>query len=162
MMKPKLSEIKKKLEDLVVEGILKEGFIVNSFTFSVPEEIEKFFYTVIDDIDVFNTFLEVWISSRRQAIFTISYRDYFSSEKSRVEFHKYEDAFEDQDPTKFPVIYLGFGIHFETDNLSPTSLEMIEKHKHLFDEFDKNNLYVSLHFLVKDFDINFDYYGDIL
>ncbi len=129
-MKPKILELRQKFENFVAKGMLEEGFIVNSFSFSIPKEIEKFFEIVIDDIYVFNNFLEVWISSRRQAIFTISYRNYFSSEKSRVEFHKYEDDFEDQDPTKFPVIYLVFGVHFENDNLSPNSLEAIEKYKH--------------------------------
>jgi hypothetical protein len=161
-MKPKLLELRKEFEELVGNGILNEGFIVNCFHFSVPEEIEKFFDTVVDEISIFETFLEVWISDRRQAIFTISYRNYFSSEKRSYGLNKYEDDFGDYDPTKYPVIYAGFGVHFETYNLSTTSLDMIEKHKNLFNDFNKNEVYFSLYFLIEDFDLDFDYYGEVL
>jgi hypothetical protein len=161
-MKPKLSEIKKKFEDFAVEGIPEEGFIVNSFSFSIPEEIEKFFNIVVNDISIFEAFLEVWISDRRQAIFIISYRNYFSSEEKNSGLNKYEDYFGDYNLTKYPVIYTGFSIHFETYNVSPASLKAIEKHKHLFNDFNKNELYFSLYYLIEDFDIDFDYYGGVL
>jgi len=161
-MKPKLSEIKRKLKDFALEGILEEGFIVNSFSFSIPEEIEKFFNIVVDDISIFETFLEVWISDKRQAIFVISYRNHFSSEKRRSELNKYENDFGDHDPPKYPVIYVGFNIHLESDNLSHTSLRMIEKYKHLFNDFFKDELYFSFYYLIEDFEIDFDYYGEVL
>jgi len=161
-MKPKLSEIKKRLEDFVLEGILEEGLIVNSFGLSIPKEIEKFFNIVVDDISIFETFLEVWISDRRQAIFIISYKNYFSSEDRSSKLNKHEDGLRDYDPTKYPVIYTGFGIHFETYNLSIASLGAIEKHKHLFNDLNKNEIYFSLYYLIEDFDIDFDYYGEVL
>jgi hypothetical protein len=161
-MKPKLSEIKKGFENFVIEGIPEEGFIVNSFSLSIPESIEKFFDTIVDEISIFEPFLEVWISEKKQAVFAISYRNYFSLERKRFELNKYEDDFGSDNYAKYPIIYTGFGIHFETYNLSSTSLDTIEKHKNLFNDLNKNEVYFSLYFLIEDFDLDFDYYGEVL
>jgi hypothetical protein len=110
--------------------------------------------------EITENFVNGGIADEGQAVFTISYRNYFSSEEGGSEPNKYEDDFGNYDPTKYPVIYTGFGIHFETHNLSPASLEAIEKHKHLFNEFNKNEIYFSLYCLIENFDIDFDYYGE--
>jgi hypothetical protein len=57
---------------------------------------------------------------------SISYRNYFSSEEG---FLKCMKTILDYDPTRYPDILYGSWHHLETHNLSPASLEAIEKHK---------------------------------
>ncbi len=161
-MKPKLSEIKQKLEDFVREGIPEEGFIVNSFTFSIPEEVEKFFNDIVDEVSIFDAFLDIWLSRQEQAIFVLAYREYFSSEKRSYGLNKYKKGEFTNQHEKYPYIYLGFNIYFETPKLSTESLEKIEKHRHLFKDFGKNKEYVSLYWRSENFDIDFRYYGEVL
>jgi hypothetical protein len=161
-MKPKLSEIKQRLENFVLEGVPEEGFIVNSFTFSIPEEIEKFFNDIVDEIYALDAFLDIWLSRQEQAIFVLAYRDYFSSEERNYGLNRYKKDEFTQDLERYPAIYLGFNVFFETKNLSPKSLEKIENHKHLFKDFSKDEEYVSLYWRSKNFDISFDYYWEVL
>jgi hypothetical protein len=161
-MKPKLSEIKKNLEDFVAEGIPEEGFIVNSFRFFIPESIEKFFDTFVDKISIFDIFLDVWLSGRRQAIFVVAYRDYFSSEERNSGLNEYKEDFGNRDPKEFPVVYVGFNIYFERKDLSPAALRTIEEHKHFFKDFSIDESYVSLYWRAKDFDIDFIFARDLI
>jgi len=161
-MKPNLSELKRKLEDFVAEGIPEEGFIVNSFTFSVPEEMEKFFNDIVDEIAILDIFLDIWFSKQKQAIFVLAYRDYFSSEERNYGLNRYRKDEFTQDFAKYPVVYLGFNIFLETKNLSPESLKKIERYKNLFKDFSKDEEYVSLYWRCENFDVNFDYYGEVL
>jgi hypothetical protein len=161
-MKPKLSEIKKGLEDLVIEGIPEEGFIVNSFKFSIPSYMEEFFDSVADDISIFDIYLDAWLSRRIQAIFVIAYRDHFSVEKKKRSFNEHKDDFGDQGYTKYPIIHLSFNIYFERINLPISSLKKIEENKHLFKDFGINDSYVSLYYTIKDFDFDFMFIRDLI
>ena len=160
-MTPKISELKKEFEELVMNGILNEGFIVNCFYFSIPKEIKKFFDVVVDDIYIIHTALNVYLSKKEKAEFFIEYIKNKSIEKC-LELVKYLEEIEEVKYKKFPRSFLYFNMHFLISQLSDTSKRIIIANRNLFTEYREDSLYISLYLEVKRFKFDFDYYGNIL
>jgi hypothetical protein len=156
-----LSKIKKEFEELVRNGILNEGFIVNCFYFSIPEEIENFFYIVADDIYIMHIALNVYLSKKEKAEFFIEYIKNRPIEKY-LELVKYLEEIEEVKYKKFPRSFLYFNMHFLISQLSDTSKRIIRANRNLFTEYREDSLYISPYLEVKRFKFDFDYYGNIL
>jgi len=160
-MKLKISELKKEFEELVMNGILNQGFIVNYFYFSIPKKVENFFHIVADEIYIIHMALNVYLSKKEKAEFFIEYIKNRPIEKY-LELVKYLEEIEEVKYKKFPRSFLYFNLHFLISQLSDTSKRIIRANRNLFTEYREDSLYISLYLETKRFKFDFDYYGNIL
>ncbi len=165
-MKPKLSGIKQELEDFVLEGIPEEGFIVNSFTFSIPKEIENFLDLFANDVHIMHIMLETYISKKEKVEFEIEYikgkplgkYSEFIGYLEQIEEVRYRTF-----PSRtFPRSFLHLNAHFLISQLSESSKRTLRANRNLFTEYREDSLYISLYLEIKSFVFDFDYYGKVL
>jgi hypothetical protein len=158
---PKLIEIKKEFEELVMEGILDRGFVVDSFTFSIPKEIENFFEAVANDVYIIHFALDTYLSKKEKAEFLVEVIKNRPIDKysgiidylERIEKVRYK---------KFPKSVLHLALHFLVSQTSEPSKRIIRANRNLFTEYREDSLYISLYLDIKDFLFDFAYYGKVL
>jgi hypothetical protein len=160
-MKLNFSEIKKEFEEFVRDGIPNEGFIVDSFHFSIPEKVENFFDLIANDIYIMHISLDTYISRKEKAEFSIEYtRNKPIGKYSELIDHL--EILEKVKYKKFPRSFLYLIMNFLISGLSNTSKEIILTNRNIFDEYHENTLYITMFLKIKRFKFDFTYYGKIL
>jgi hypothetical protein len=156
----KISEIKEIFEKLALEEPLKIGLIIHNFSFSISEPLQNFLDSLSRYTLRFLISLNIPVREEEMAHFLIVY-DFTSEDLETFSYTEPVGGLEGYKtlPSLVPVIYMSFIFHADPPNLSDID-KFPEIFKVDFDDYGKTSK-LDL-FILKNIDLEFEYYGKLL
>jgi len=165
-MNLKISELKKEFEKLVNDSsALKKGLIINNFSFKIPEEIDNLLDNTHDYIYAFSFYLYLPFSDSEYAYFSASQNLKEPIEENSIKRVVEISIIDNRHPQLMfanpseAFIAILFIVHPVPPNFSK---DLKRCKKYLVDSNKLSNHFALVRLIIKDFMIDFDYYGGVL